>query len=1353
MGGIVKPTTAISNQSAQHTGMIDSSVKNISLALDAEGRICAANKFSSEVLGLEPEGLFLDHVDASSQALIKHALRLTDKFQASLQGSLGHLGKRDDEQNDVWKGAGFPRGFKIPLVGHRVYKCNNGLIKYVNVTPSGVSVDIELYLINMAHRKRQRSKSNETLVGDDVYVDSVGDSPPVPGRETSSPEPELIENILPNNIQFSLDDSSDEEFSKVDCTYHYDQTSENADKLLYCVANVTRLWDQPHHNGLGLGLAGGHGEGKATFGAKTHIVEAIICDNVTEYDRKDYEFRKWLLDQVEQAVIVTDTAGKIMYWNRWATVLYQYEPEEVIGRDIGVVTVSDINEEMSKEIMSNLSAGKSWSGTFFTKRRDQTMFAARVVDTPIKDSKGAIIGICGISSDNTPYEQAMQKLSNLSNHLEEMVKTRTAELSKTNAKLHAEIEGRRRVQAELELLSLVVRKTNTLLVILGPSLAIEWVNESFCRSTGHVSEDLRGTSLLDLIWEDEQLKHDEATSAPSSVSSDRTTGVHGKRSFNSNNAENPKEAQMNREVIHQMLQAKQQVLTNVLLKVKQPSVPASSSAQPWTSGSVEGSRSASPSECCLGKDSPASSSTSASSGGDLAGDGSNCWVMQSPLSPPSSPSAVQGSSNRWCWHSFDATPIFGDAGEIQYYVVVLQDITRQKMVEEETRHANTMKTEFITTMSHELRTPLNGIMGATSSLLCMVEKRIKSISHGTHAEHQDPDDISSPCHHLYEIKDTMSIVMSSSQLLLNLVNNVLDFQKIEAGKMESARTLVDVLKCVTRAVRACQPVASMRNVTIATVYMGGTVRFVSGGRGGTGREGGAGSEASCEGTIKVLDDEREDGWIQLDPLPCQSCNHHLADARTSGVQIYGDASKITQVIINLLGNAIKFSPIDGVVKLNVDFVAVPNVDGITSVTTTSNVSPSSSLLCSVYDQGPGIPKSLRKRLFQRFSQLHQRPKVGQRSSTTSGGTGLGLSICKNLLAYMGGRVWIDEKDTCNSASSHSPSSSKASIKVNETNECFECDMELFRRLALETPESAKIPGNQDASKKCRSKPTFFKGAAFHFTIPTTKAPGHADPAEVVSAEQSAPSPRYSETRHPEPYLTPTTPRGHSNTGNDNTCTVPQQALFSDSASRLHSPSHPQPSSRSKPTQPDKIDVRVAKSASNIEAYHGCANPPTIQRYFTDTSIPRKTRSSNASNNAAQPPHTASSTAPTNTPTTPPTTGGATPCTALSPTPTEAPDQPAPPTMEKTDKIEILITDDDIINRKVLTKVLDNLLKHTNIEYGLTLAEDGREALSAIERKRMHVAFIDVMMPVMNGLEAAEVTVKTWPEPTDRPILI
>ncbi|WP_085904537.1 ATP-binding protein [Kiloniella majae] len=184
------------------------------------------------------------------------------------------------------------------------------------------------------------------------------------------------------------------------------------------------------------------------------------------------------------------------------------------------------------------------------------------------------------------------------------------------------------------------------------------------------------------------------------------------------------------------------------------------------------------------------------------------------------------------WNQIDLSPIFDDEGNIQYFVCVMQDITEQKEVEKEltvlkesAELANRAKSEFMALMSHELRTPLNAILGFSEILA---------------DEMFGP--LGSP-----RYKDYARDVNESGTHLLELINDILDLSKAEAGKIELHEEHFEINNVVQR----CNKMLSGR---------------------------------AEQASLSVL--------LQLEAgLP----------------SLCGDERRIKQVLINLISNAIKFT--------------------------------------------------------------------------------------------------------------------------------------------------------------------------------------------------------------------------------------------------------------------------------------------------------------------------------------------------------------------------------------------------------------------------------------------------------------
>ncbi len=247
-----------------------------------------------------------------------------------------------------------------------------------------------------------------------------------------------------------------------------------------------------------------------------------------------------------------------------------------------------------------------------------------------------------------------------------------------------------------------------------------------------------------------------------------------------------------------------------------------------------------------------------------------------------------------------------------------EDITERYKLER-------IKAEFISVVSHELRTPLTSMQAGLSLL------------------HEKIIDANSP-----DGEATIEIATQGVDRLVRLVNDILDLERLESGKIRLEKSICNTAELINTAISQMQEMASQ-------------------------------------------------GGIILNPIP-------------SSYQIYADPDRLVQVLINLLSNAIKFSPIGSTVWLTVEsliscqssFVSKQKARHKKQETGESKIfSPSPYLLFTVKDQGRGIPSYNLESIFERFHQ------VDASDSRTKGGTGLGLAISRSIVEQHGGTIWAE----------------------------------------------------------------------------------------------------------------------------------------------------------------------------------------------------------------------------------------------------------------------------------------------------------------------------------------------------------
>jgi PAS domain S-box-containing protein len=134
----------------------------------------------------------------------------------------------------------------------------------------------------------------------------------------------------------------------------------------------------------------------------------LSIEDVTERRAAETQvrFQSHLLEAVGQAVIASDPAGTVLYWNKAAEDLYGWSKAEADGRNVADLVVAPEASAEAEGIMERLRTGKAWSGEFPVRRRDGSVFPAFVTDAPIVGEDGRLEAVVGVSADLTDRKRA-----------------------------------------------------------------------------------------------------------------------------------------------------------------------------------------------------------------------------------------------------------------------------------------------------------------------------------------------------------------------------------------------------------------------------------------------------------------------------------------------------------------------------------------------------------------------------------------------------------------------------------------------------------------------------------------------------------------------------------------------------------------------------------------------------------------------------------------------------------------------------------------------------------------------------------------------------------------------------------
>jgi len=262
---------------------------------------------------------------------------------------------------------------------------------------------------------------------------------------------------------------------------------------------------------------------------------------------------------------------------------------------------------------------------------------------------------------------------------------------------------------------------------------------------------------------------------------------------------------------------------------------------------------------------------------------------------------LRGKDGKYCWFLKKGRPGRDALGNVDAWLGIAVDIEERKRAEQEAWAASQAKSEFLASMSHELRTPLNAIGGYAELLAMGVRGPLNA-----------------------EQAQDIARIRRSQQHLLTLINDVLNFAKVDAGQTEYRLTAVPV------------------------------------------------------------DEALRDTESMIAPQVLAKGLHYSYKGAGKSASVLADPEKLQQIVLNLLGNAVKFTEPGGSITLSSEFAG-------------------QCIEIKVADTGPGIPPEKLDRIFDPFVQAERRLNQPVQ------GVGLGLAISQDLAEAMAGKITVESE--------------------------------------------------------------------------------------------------------------------------------------------------------------------------------------------------------------------------------------------------------------------------------------------------------------------------------------------------------
>jgi len=671
-------------------------------------------------------------------------------------------------------------------------------------------------------------------------------------------------------------------------------------------------------------------------------------DKMKKYARANENRYREMVENSNCIILDMDTSGNVTFINSFGLKFFGFGWKELIGRNImgTIVPETDTTGKNLRAMMQDIykNPDKYFSSENENMRRDGSRVWVSWTNKGFYGGSGRLAGVHSFGIDRTRQKQSEKELAEYRERLEEMVRARTSELARMNKDMQKDIENRKNTEKELKESEEKFRSLSEQSVvgaIIIQDNIIKYANNGFVAMSGYSRGELYGMEpggFINLIHPDDRIFTAEQAVKKQVGERDNITGSYMVRAVSKDGG--IRWAHLSGNTITYEGRTADFINVVDITKVKQAEEALRISEQKFRN---------------IFEDAPVGIFQSTVAGrfisvnsklADIFGYGSPGQMLEEVLDikkqlfvVPEQRKAVVESALRTKSYAHievlykrrDGAPftadlymraVRNDAGEVVFLEGFVEDISSRKKAEAELAKYREHLEELVKDRTAEL---------AVAKEQAESADRLKSAFLATMShELRTPlnsiigftgillQGLAGPLND--EQKKQLEMVKNSSEHLLSMINDVLDISKIEAGQLQLSISDFDLPALIEKAARSVAPLAEKKGLTIDTRIGPGAGR------------------------------------------------------------IAGDQRRVEQVILNLLGNAVKFTKSGGVT-----IECLPD-DGFIRI--------------NVIDSGIGIREQDMGSLFRPFKQ------IDSGLDRQNEGTGLGLSICKKIVELMGGKISV-----------------------------------------------------------------------------------------------------------------------------------------------------------------------------------------------------------------------------------------------------------------------------------------------------------------------------------------------------------